>query len=71
MVTGGSGWYQVWGEPAQKLTSGDVVVIPAEVKHWHGAAEDSWFSHLAISVDGDETSVEWLEPVADDEYRKL
>lgn len=71
LVTGGKGWYQEWGKPAQALSPGDVVVIPPEVKHWHGAASDSWFSHLAIEVSGEETSNEWLEPVEDMEYNKL
>ena len=71
LVTGGKGWYQVWGEPAQKLRPGDVVVIPAGVKHWHGAAADSWFSHLAVEVSGEDTYAEWLEAVTDDDYSKL
>ena len=71
LVTGGKGWYQAWGEAAQELHPGDVIVIPAEVKHWHGAAADSWFSHLAVEVSGEETSVEWLESVTDEEYGKL
>ena len=71
LVTGGKGWYQEWGEPARALTPGDVVVIPPEVKHWPGAAADSWFSHLAIEVSGEETSNEWLEVVGDDVYNKL
>lgn len=71
LVTGGKGWYQAWGEEPQALGPGDVVVIPPEVKHWHGAAKDSWFSHLAIEVMGEETSNEWLESVADDVYNAL
>lgn len=71
LATGGRGWYQAWGEPAQELQPGDVVVIPAGVKHWHGAAADSAFSHLAVEVMGEETSAEWLEPVTDEEYGKL
>lgn len=67
----GEGWYQEWGKPAQRLRPGDVVNIPANVKHWHGAAKDSWFAHLAISVAGTETSNEWLEAVDDAEYNKL
>lgn len=67
----GKGWYQEWGKPARALAAGDVVSIPANVKHWHGAAKDSWFSHLAIEVPGENTSNEWLEPVADSEYDKL
>ena len=71
VVVGGNGYYQEWGKEAIKLKSGDVVNIPANVKHWHGATKDSWFSHLAIEVDGTETSNEWLEPVSDIEYNKL
>ena len=71
LVTGGIGWYQAWGKPAQELHPGDVVVIPAGVKHWHGAAANSWFSHLAVEVTGEETSAQWLEPVTDEEYGKL
>lgn len=61
----GKGWYQAAGEEPVAMTKGSVVIIPAEVKHWHGAAKDSWFSHLAIEVPGTETSNEWLEPVSD------
>lgn len=67
----GRGWYQEWGKPARELHPGDVVNIPANVKHWHGAAKDSWFAHLAMSPDGENTSNEWLEPVTDEEYGKL
>lgn len=67
----GRGWYQEWGKPARELHPGDVVNIPANVKHWHGAAKDSWFAHLAIEVEGENTSNEWLEPVADKEYDLL
>ncbi len=67
----GEGWYQEWGKPARKLLPGDVVNIPANVKHWHGAAKDSWFAHLAVEIAGEETSNEWLEPVGDEEYDKL
>lgn len=55
--------------PAQELNPGDVVNIPPEVKHWHGAAPDSWFAHIAISVPG--SKAEWLEPVDEAEYTKL
>lgn len=71
LVTGGRGYYQEWGQPARELHPGDVVNIPAEVKHWHGAASDSWFQHLAVEVDGEDTSNEWCEPVTDEEYAKL
>ena len=67
----GRGWYQEAGKPAQLLVPGDVVNIPPEVKHWHGAAPDSWFSHLAVEVPGTETSNEWCEPVTDEAYPKL
>lgn len=71
LVTGGRGWYQAWGEPARELHPGDAVSIPPEVKHWHGAAADSWFSHLAVEVPAEGASNEWLEPVSDGEYAKL
>lgn len=67
----GRGWYQEWGKPAQELKAGDVVEIPEGVKHWHGAAKDSWFTHIAVSVPNEGASAEWLEPVTDDEYNKL
>lgn len=67
----GFGWYQEEGKPAQSLKPGDVVTIPANVKHWHGAKKDSWFSHIAIEVPGEETSNEWCEPVTDEEYNQL
>ena len=66
----GRGYYQEWGKPAQELRSSDVVNIPVGVKHWHGAAPDSWFSHLAVEVPGDETSNEWLEAVDNTVYLK-
>ena len=66
----GEGWYQEEGKPAQSLKPGDVVIIPANVKHWHGA-KNCWFSHLAVEIPGEESSNEWLEPVTDDEYDKL
>lgn len=67
----GEGWYQEWNKPAQKLHTGDVINIPAEVKHWHGATADSWFQHIAIGVAKEGASNEWLEPVSDEEYDKL
>ena len=66
----GRGFYQEAGKPAQELHPGDVVNIPVGVKHWHGAAPDSWFSHLAVEVPGTETANEWLEAVNDAEYAK-
>lgn len=71
ICVGGEGWYQEWGKPAKKLHPSDVVNIPAEVKHWHGATADSWFQHIAIAVPAEGASNEWLEPVADEEYDKL
>lgn len=71
LVTGGRGYYQQWGQPARELHPGDVVNIPPEVKHWHGAAPDSWFAHLAVEVPADGAANEWLEPVADAEYKIL
>ncbi len=71
LVTAGRGWYQAWGEPAQELHPGDVVNIPAGVKHWHGAAKDSWFTHLAVSVPSENGGTTWLEPVDDEQYSKL
>nr|WP_326185020.1 cupin domain-containing protein [uncultured Oscillibacter sp.] len=71
LVTAGRGYYQEWGRPARELRPGDVVNIPPEVKHWHGAAPDSWFSHLAVEVPGEETQTEWCEPVSDGDYGKL
>ncbi len=71
LVTGGRGWYQTWGKPAQALKAGDVVVIPPEVKHWHGAAKDSWFAHLAIEIPSVDGSNEWCEPVDDQTYGQL
>lgn len=71
LCTEGRGWYQEWGKKPQSLGPGDTVEIPAGVKHWHGAAEDSWFSHLAIAVPGEETSTEWMEAVLDEDYDPL
>ncbi|MGX7773924.1 cupin domain-containing protein [Limosilactobacillus fermentum] len=67
LVTAGEGWYQEFGKPAQKLHPGDAVAIHEGVKHWHGAAKDSWFSHIAIT----KGSSEWLEEVSDADYAKL
>ena len=71
LVTGGRGYYQEWGKPAQALKAGDVVNIPPEVKHWHGAAADSWFQHLAVEVPAEGASNEWLEAVDDEAYSSL
>ena len=67
----GRGYYQEWGKDPVELLPGDAVHIPAGVKHWHGAAPDSWFSHLAVEVPGEDNSNEWLEPVDEKEYAKL
>lgn len=71
LCTDGSGWYQAEGEDPVSMTPGSVVQIPANVKHWHGAKADSWFTHLAIEVPGENTSNEWLEPVTDKYYAAL
>ena len=67
----GRGWYQEEGKPAVEILPGKVIHIPANVKHWHGAAADSWFAHLAFELPGENTSNEWLEPVTDEVYDKL
>ncbi len=68
----GRGWYQEWGKDAVEMTPGTVIAIPAEVKHWHGAAKDSWFQHLTYHRDAQEgASNEWIEPVTDEVYNKL
>lgn len=71
LCVAGQGWYQEWGKPAQALQPGDVVNIPTGVKHWHGAAKDSWFSHLALEVPGESCKNEWLEAVTDADYKQL
>ena len=71
ICTAGSGWYQEEGKEAVSLEPGTVIVIPPEVKHWHGAKADSWFSHIAVEVPGDETNNEWLEAVDDQAYQSL
>lgn len=71
LVTAGEGWYQEWGQKPVKLHPGSVVHIPTGVKHWHGAAADSWFQHLTIEVPGENCSNEWCEPVSDEAYAKL
>ena len=71
LCTAGRGYYQAWGEEPRELHPGDVVVILPEVQHWHGAAPDSWFAHLAVEVPGEETSNEWLEAVSDEAYGAL
>ncbi len=71
LCVGGRGWYQEWGKAPVELTPGTVINIPANVKHWHGAASDSWMSHLAIEVEGEDASTEWLEAVSEEDYSKL
>lgn len=71
LCTDGHGWYQEWDKPPRPLSPGDVVVIPAGMKHWHGAAADSWFAHLAIESPGESVANEWLEPVLDEHYNSL
>ena len=71
ICTAGEGWYQEEGKAAVSLTPGTVITIPAGVKHWHGAKKDSWFSHIAVEVPGDETSDEWLEAVDDAQDRAV
>lgn len=71
LVTEGRGYYQEWGKAPRELLPGDVVNIPAEIKHWHGAAPDSWFAHLAVEVPAEDGRTEWCEPVSDEIYGKL
>ena len=71
LCASGRGWYQEWGQVAQALEPGSVVNIPVGVKHWHGAAKDSWFAHIDIEVPSENNTNEWLEPVSDEDYLKL
>lgn len=71
ICVGGRGYYQEWGKEPIEMNPGDVIYIPTGVKHWHGAAPDSWFSHLAMEIPGEGCSNEWLEPVNDKDYSKL
>ena len=71
ICTAGEGRYQEEGKEAVRLKPGVVITIPANVKHWHGAKKDSWFSHIAVEVPGENGSNEWCEPVSDEEYDKL
>ena len=71
IVTSGEGWYQEEGKDAVSLEPGTVIVIPPNVKHWHGAKKDSWLSHIAIEVPGEDASNEWLEAVTDEIYNAL
>lgn len=71
ICTTGEGWYQEEGKEAISLKPGMVIVIPPNIKHWHGAKKDSWFSHIAFEVPGENTSNEWCEPVTEEEYNNL
>lgn len=71
ICTAGEGWYQEEGKEAVSLVPGMVITIPANVKHWHGAKKDSWFSHISVEVPGEETANEWCEPVTDEAYGSL
>lgn len=71
ICTAGRGYYQEWGKAPQELKPGDVVNIAPGVKHWHGAAPDSWFAHLAVEVPGENGRTQWCEPVTEETYQKL
>ena len=71
ICTAGEGWYQEDGKAARELKEGTVIVIPPNVKHWHGAKKDSWFSHISLEVPGENTSSEWLDAISDEEYNAL
>lgn len=71
ICVGGRGYYHEWGKEPVEMVPGTVINIPAEVKHWHGAAPDSWFSHLAVEIPGEAAGNEWCEPVSEDDYKKL
>ena len=71
ICVGGRGYYQEWGKEPVEMVPGTVINIPANVKHWHGAAQDSWFSHLSIGIAGEGLGNEWLEPVSDEDYNNL
>lgn len=71
ICTAGEGWYQEEGKEAVSFVPGTVITIPANVKHWHGAKRDSWFSHISVEVPGEETTNEWCESVTDEEYNGL
>ena len=71
ICTAGYGWYQEYVKETIELKPGMVITIPTNVKHWHGAKKDSWFSYIAVEVPGEDTSTEWCEPVTDEEYNKL
>lgn len=71
VCTAGEGWYQEEGKAPVSLAPGKVIVIPANVKHWHGAKKDSWFSHIAFEIPGENCGNEWCEPVTDEQYNAL
>lgn len=71
ICTAGEGWYREYGKEAVSLSEGTVITIPANVKHWHGAKKDSWFSHIAIEIPGENCQNEWCEEVSDEEYNAL
>ena len=71
LCTAGEGWYQEEGKAVVSLQAGSVVMIPANVKHWHGAKRDSWFSHIAVEVPGEACENEWCEPVSEEAYEAL
>lgn len=71
ICTAGEGWYQEEGKEAVSLVPGTVITIPANVKHWHGAKKDCWFSHISVEVPGEEITNEWCDPVTDEEYNGL
>ena len=71
ICTAGEGWYQETGKAPVPLTPGTIITVLPEVKHWHGAKKDSWFSHIAAEIPGEDTSNEWCEPVSDEEYNEL
>lgn len=71
ICTAGEGWYQQEGEDVKELKEGTIVYIPAEVKHWHGAKSDSWFSHIALEIPGENNTNEWFESVSEEEYNQL
>lgn len=71
ICTAGEGWYREYGKEAVSLSEGTVITIPANVKHWHGAKKDSWFSHITIEIPGENCQNEWCEEVSDEEYNAL
>lgn len=71
LCTAGSGWHQMAGREPESMEPGTVIQVPAGVRHWYGAKADSWFTHLAVEVPGEDARNEWLEPVTDEEYAKL